>query len=119
MAAAATIPYDGYLSKQNRPLYDDFVQKKDELHAGQTHLDELRQERVTRIEELSALKNRLMSVDHTRDINSIPRVQAMTRPFSNSKFDRSPPSHPQRSGSAQPISVSQSSMVFIDHHGCW
>lgn len=77
VVASNDIPYDGYLSKQNRPLYQAFLDKKAELAEARHHLDDLRHERMEKLEELAALRNRLMSHDSARDIDSIPRVQAL------------------------------------------
>jgi hypothetical protein len=76
---APPVPYalDDYVSHANRPLLDELVQEKRDLQMNEARLDELLQTRQETLEDLVALKNRLISFDSDVDLNKIPRIQVL------------------------------------------
>jgi surface antigen len=72
-----TYDVDDYISVFNRPAYDRLVQEQAALADSQKQLDELLQTRQDTVEDLEALKNRLVSFDKNVNLETVPRVQAL------------------------------------------
>ena len=72
-----------YVSGVNRPLYDQLLRDQETLKREQAHLSELLQSRQDAVEDLAALKNRLLSYDQTIDLQAIPRIQALETEIAN------------------------------------
>jgi surface antigen len=73
------LPYslDDYVSRVNRPLYDQMTLDRQQIGSEQLRLDILLQTRAHMADDLNALKGRLLSYDPHMDVSSVPRVQAM------------------------------------------
>jgi uncharacterized coiled-coil protein SlyX len=70
-------PIGGYISERNKALYEQWRDRSDELQGREAALAGLIETRQQKAEDLAALRNRLHSYDPTRDIDQIPRIQAM------------------------------------------
>ncbi len=70
-------PIGGYVSAKNKALYEQWRDRSDELQGREMALAGLIETRQQKAEDLAALRNRLHSYDPTRDIDQIPRIQAM------------------------------------------
>jgi hypothetical protein len=66
-----------YISGTNRPVYDQLEQQQETLEANQVQLDGLVQTRQETLQDLVALKNRLISFDADTDLSAVPRVQML------------------------------------------
>ena len=74
---AAPLPLGSYVSAINQPLYDELQREQRELDNNQLLLSILTQTRETRVQDLTALKNNLLSYDPKADLQHTPRVQAL------------------------------------------
>ncbi len=77
VVAAVPIALGSYISVINQPLYDELQREQRELGNNQLLLSVLTQTRETRIQDLTALKNNLLSYDPKTDLQHTPRVQAL------------------------------------------
>jgi len=68
---------DEYVSDANRDVYDTLQGKRHQLMMSREELTNLMETRDERVEELRALRNRLVSFDRDIDVDGVPRVQAM------------------------------------------
>lgn len=77
--AAASVPLalGSYVAAINQPLYDELQREQRELGNDQLLLSVLTQTRETRIQDLTALKNNLLSYNPNTDLRHTPRVQAL------------------------------------------
>ncbi len=76
-AAAPTLPLGQYVSTANRPLYDFLVGQREALTTEQNHITALVTERQKLSEDLTSLKNRMLSFDPQGTPSQSPRVQAL------------------------------------------
>ena len=74
--------YPTYLAKKNKPLYQLVVEKQAALREAQNDWTQMQQQRMAKIQELSALKNRALSADRAARMDSIPRYQVMRKELS-------------------------------------
>lgn len=74
---AAPLPLGSYVAAINQPLFDDLQREQRELGNNQLLLSILTQTRETRVQDLTALKNNLLSYDPQTDLQHTPRVQAL------------------------------------------
>ncbi len=77
VVASVPIALGSYISVINRPLYDELQREQRALGNDQLLLSVLTQTRETRIQDLTALKNNLLSYDPNTDLQHTPRVQAL------------------------------------------
>ncbi len=77
VVASVPIALGSYVSVINKPLYDELQREQRELGNDQLLLSVLTQTRETRIQDLMALKNNLLSYDPNTDLKHTPRVQAL------------------------------------------
>jgi predicted nuclease with TOPRIM domain len=68
---------DEYVSDANRDVYNELQGKRQQLSMSRTELVNLMETRDERLEELRALRNRLVSFDRDIDVDGVPRVQAL------------------------------------------
>jgi hypothetical protein len=61
-----------YVNTQNRALNDEYVQAKAALTDQRKYLEGLKRLRVEKLDELAALKNKLMSENPGADVNNLP-----------------------------------------------
>lgn len=73
----AALPLGSYVAAINQPLYDALQREQRELGNNQLLLSVLMQTRETRLQDLTALKNNLLSYDPNTDLRHTPRVQAL------------------------------------------
>lgn len=76
-AAAAPLVLGAYVSAINQPLYDALQREQRELANNGLLLAVLTQTRDSRRQDLTALKNNLLSYDPQTDVAHNPRVQAL------------------------------------------
>lgn len=76
-AISAALPLGAYMATINQPIYDELQHDQRELGNNQLLLSVLTQTRETRLEDLAALKNNLLSYDPHTDLQHTPRVQAL------------------------------------------
>lgn len=69
--------FDDFISRANRPVYDNLTQAQIDLAGRQEILTELLAARQQTAEDLEALKNRLASFNPNVQVDQMPRVQAM------------------------------------------
>jgi surface antigen len=74
---SAPVALGTYVSAINQPLYGELRREQRELGNNQLLLSVLMQTRETRMQDLAALKNNLLSYDPLTDLRHTPRVQAM------------------------------------------
>ena len=74
---AAPLPLGSYVSAINQPLYDELQRDQRELGNNQLLLSVLTQTRESKLQDLTALKNNLLSYDPQTDLKHTPRVQAL------------------------------------------
>lgn len=74
---AEALPLGRYVAAINQPLYDALQREQRDLGNNQLLLSVLMQTRETRLEDLTALKNNLLSYDANTDLRQTPRVQAL------------------------------------------
>jgi surface antigen len=74
---AAPLPLGAYVSAINQPLYDELQQTQHDLESNQLLVSVLTQTRESKIQDLTALKNNLLSFDPKTDVQHTPRVQAL------------------------------------------
>jgi hypothetical protein len=71
-----------YVNRVNRPLYEQWSSKYSELTRAQQALDDYTQERTTKTQELTALKNRILSLNPDADLNQVVRVKSLREDIS-------------------------------------
>jgi len=78
-AAVVSVPIalGAYVSAINQPLYDELQREQRELGNNQLLLSVLTQTREAKLQDLTALKNNLLSFDPKTDVTHHPRVQAL------------------------------------------
>ena len=74
---AASVPLGSYVSVINQPLNDELQREQRDLGNNQLLVSILTQTRETRLQDLTALKNNLLSYDPKTDLQHRPRVQAL------------------------------------------
>lgn len=74
---SASQPFDSYISAINQPLYGQLQREQHELANNQLLLSVIIQTRETRLQDLAALKNNLLSYDPRTDLQHTPRIQAL------------------------------------------
>ncbi|MCA0457909.1 MAG: CHAP domain-containing protein [Chloroflexi bacterium] len=74
---AEPLPLGSYVAAINQPLYTVLQREQQGLSSNQLLLSVLMQTRETRLEDLTALKNNLLSYDPNTDLRHTPRVQAL------------------------------------------
>ncbi len=74
---AASVPLGSYVAAINQPLYSALQREQREMGNNQLLVSVLMQTRATRLEDLTALKNNLLSYDPNTDLRHTPRVQAL------------------------------------------
>ena len=74
---------EDYVSRINRPLYEELTRRRLALQNHKTRLEELLQTRQEKLDDLVALKNRLLSFDSQTDLDAIPRVQTLENEISH------------------------------------
>lgn len=74
---SAPVALGTYVSAINQPLYGELQREQRELGNNQLLLSVLMQTRETRMQDLAALKNNLLSYDPQTDLRYTPRVQAL------------------------------------------
>lgn len=77
VVASVPIALGSYISVINQPLYDELQREQRALGNDQLLLSVLTQTKETRIQDLTALKNNLLSFDPKTDLAHTPRVQAL------------------------------------------
>ncbi len=77
VVASVPIALGSYVSVINKPLYDELQREQRALGNNQLLLSVLTQTKETRIQDLTALKNNLLSYDPNTDLKHTPRVQAL------------------------------------------
>ena len=77
VVSAAQMPLGAYVSMINQPLYNELQREQRDLGNNQLLVSVLTQTRETRIQDLTALKNNLLSYDPKTDLQHTPRVQAL------------------------------------------
>ncbi|MBA3868427.1 MAG: CHAP domain-containing protein [Anaerolineae bacterium] len=77
MVMAAPMPLGSYMSVINQPLYDELQNDQRDLSNNQLLVSILTQTKETRLQDLTALKNNLLSYDPKTDLQHTPRVQAL------------------------------------------
>jgi surface antigen len=77
VVSAAPLPLGSYVSTINQPLFDELQREQHDLGNNQLLISILTQTRETRIQDLTALKNNLLSYDPHTDLKHTPRVQAL------------------------------------------
>ncbi len=77
MVESAPVALGTYVSAINQPLYGELQREQRELGNNQLLLSVLMQTRETRMQDLAALKNNLLSYDPQTDLRHTPRVQAL------------------------------------------
>ena len=77
VVASVPIALGSYVSMINQPLYDELQREQRALGNDQLLLSVLTQTKETRIQDLTALKNNLLSYDPNTDLKHTPRVQAL------------------------------------------
>ncbi len=77
VVSAAPLPLGSYVSVINQPLFDELQREQRDLGNNQLLVSILTQTRETRIQDLTALKNNLLSYDPHTDLQHTPRVQAL------------------------------------------
>ena len=66
-----------YLNAANRPLFDQLLRDKAALTEAQTQVNDLQTRRQLVQDDLTALKNRLLSYDPNTNMSGVPRVAAL------------------------------------------
>jgi hypothetical protein len=66
-----------FVAGVNRPAYEQFQQQQETLIEREEHLNGLLQTRQEKLDDLVAIKNRLLSFDNDIDFGEIPRVQVL------------------------------------------
>ncbi len=77
LVVAASMPLGSYVSVINQPLFDELQREQRDLGNNQLLVSILTQTKETRIQDLTALKNNLLSYDPKTDLQHTPRVQAL------------------------------------------
>lgn len=74
---AAPMPLGSYMSVINQPLYDELQNDQRDLSNNQLLVSILTQTKEARLQDLTALKNNLLSFNPKTDLQHTPRVQAL------------------------------------------
>lgn len=79
VSAAVSVPIaiGAYVSAINQPLYDELQREQREMGSNQLLLSVLTQTRESKLQDLTALKNNLLSFDPKTDVAHNPRVVAL------------------------------------------
>ena len=77
-APEPTIDINIFVSDNNQHLYDQLIENQVQLSAHEQQLTDLAEQRQQVVEDLDALRNRMVSYDSSIDVDSVPRVQSLS-----------------------------------------